>query len=408
MAGKSRANGEGSIYPHRNGFAAYVWVQTPTGDKKRKYVYGKTREEVHGKWLKLHQAAKNGPVASSVPRLDAFLAYWLTDVIKPNRAPLTFVNYELFCRLYIIPGIGDRRLDRLQVREVQQWINKIPSVCQCCAQGKDARRDKKSRRCCALGACCHASPSARTISDVRACLRSALNYAIREELITRNVAELVSLPVVRKRKGKAWTSDEARAFLESARNGRDPMYAGYVLAVVLGMRKGEILGLTWDAVDFDNLELAINHQLQRAGGELLHRETKTEASDDTLPLPVIVVAALRLRKAAQEADRKAAGAAWQASDLVFTTAFGNPVDPRNFNRSWDRRLVRSEVRRITIHDGRRSCATLLVDLDVHPRVIMRILRHAQFAVTMEIYTRASSKATTDALKRLGESLDQDG
>jgi integrase len=68
----------------------------------------------------------------------------------------------------------------------------------------------------------------------------------------------------------------------------------------------------------------------------------------------------------QEADRKAAGSAWQRSDLVFTTAFGNPIDPRNFNRSWDRRLVRSQVRRITVHDGRRSCATLLVDLDVHP------------------------------------------
>jgi len=408
MAGKARANGEGSIYPHRNGFAAYVWVQTPVGDKKRKYVYGKTREEVHGKWLKLHQAAKDGPVATAVPRLDTFLNYWLTEVIKPNRAPLTHVNYELFCRLYIVPGIGEHRLDKLRMREVQQWINKLPTICQCCAQGKDERRDKKRRRCCALGACCHESPSSRTISDIRACLRSALSYAVKEELITRNVAKLVSLPAVRKRKGKAWSSDEARTFLESARDGRDPMYAGYVLAVVLGMRKGEILGLTWGSVDLDNLDLAINFQLQRASGELLHRATKTEASDDTLPLPVIVVTALRLRKLAQEADRKAAGPAWQKSDLVFTTAFGNPVDPRNFNRSWDRRLARSGVRRITVHDGRRSCATLLVDLDVHPRVIMRILRHAQFAVTMEIYSRASSKATTDALKRLGESLDQGG
>jgi integrase len=406
MTGKARANGEGSIYAYKNGFAAYVWVDTPNGEKKRKYVYGKTREEVHAKWVKLHQDAKDGPVSTSVPRLDHYLNYWLHEVIKPNRAPLTFVNYELFCRLYIIPGLGTSRLDKLQVRETQKWINRLPTICQCCAQGKDAKREKKKRRCCALGACCGMAPSARTISDIRACLRSALNYAIREEQITRNVAELVTLPTVRKRKGKAWTSDEARAFLESARNSRDPMYAGYVLAVVLGLRKGEILGLTWDAVDFDNLELAINHQLQRASGELLHRETKTEASDGTLPLPVIVVAALKLRRMEQEADRKAAGSAWQRSDLVFTTAFGNPIDPRNFNRSWDRRLVRSQVRRITVHDGRRSCATLLVDLDVHPRVIMRILRHAQFAVTMEIYTRASSKATTDALKRLGESLDQ--
>src|SRR5207248_3781564 len=73
MAGRARANGEGSIYPHRNGFAAYVWVQTPAGQRKRKYVYGKTREEVHEKWLKLHQEAKAGPVATTVPKLGGYL-----------------------------------------------------------------------------------------------------------------------------------------------------------------------------------------------------------------------------------------------------------------------------------------------------------------------------------------------
>ncbi|GAA4560521.1 N-terminal phage integrase SAM-like domain-containing protein [Pseudonocardia xishanensis] len=167
MTTKARANGEGSIYPHRNGFAAYVWVQTPAGARKRKYVYGKTRDEVHGKWLSLHQAAKAGPVATTVPRLDAFLASWLAEVIKPNRAPLTYVNYELFVRRYIVPGIGERRLDRLQVRDVQQWINKLPTLCQCCEQGKDERREPKARRCCARGLCCHDVPSSRTISDIR-------------------------------------------------------------------------------------------------------------------------------------------------------------------------------------------------------------------------------------------------
>jgi integrase len=94
------------------------------------------------------------------------------------------------------------------------------------------------------------------------------------------------------------------------------------------------------------------------------------------------------------------------SGLIFTTQLGTPIEPRNFNRSWDRRVARAGVRRITVHDGRRTCATLLVDLDVHPRHIMRILRHAQFSVTMEIYAQASSKATREALKRLGESLDE--
>lgn len=79
-------------------------------------------------------------------------------------------------------------------------------------------------------------------------------------------------------------------------------------------------------------------------------------------------------------------------------------EPRNFNRSWDARCARAGVRKITVHDARRTYATLLVDLDVHPRVIMQVLRHAEVSVTMEIYSQASSDATRDALKRLGESL----
>jgi hypothetical protein len=105
-------------------------------------------------------------------------------------------------------------------------------------------------------------------------------------------------------------------------------------------------------------------QIQRVGKELLHRETMTPTSDDTLPLPEICAVALRERAEAQ----KEAGEAWQPTDLVFTTRFGTPIEPRNFNRYWDRRCDSAGVRRITIRDARRTCASLLDDLDVHPPV----------------------------------------
>src|SRR5262249_30984534 len=87
MSTRARANGEGSIFPYRNGFAAYVWVTQPNGQRQRKYIYGKTREQVHEKWLKLQQRARQGPMATSVPKLGEFLAYWLEEVIRPNLAP---------------------------------------------------------------------------------------------------------------------------------------------------------------------------------------------------------------------------------------------------------------------------------------------------------------------------------
>ena len=89
---------------------------------------------------------------------------------------------------------------------------------------------------------------------------------------------------------------------------------------------------------------------------------------------------------------------------MFTTRFGAPIDPRNFTRSFDRRIGRAQVRRITVHGTRKSCGSLLGALAVHPRVAMQILRHSKIAVTMEIYTEAPSDATRDALRKLSDWL----
>ncbi|WP_431943554.1 tyrosine-type recombinase/integrase [Micromonospora marina] len=404
MPGRTRANGEGSIFPYRNGYAAYVWVDKPDGKRDRKYVYGQTREIVHEKWLKLHHQAKAGPVATRVPTLARYLGYWLEEIVKPNLAPATYVSYEGFTRLYIVPGIGAKRLDRLQVKDVQTWINKVARTCQCCAQGKDAARPPAKRRCCALGACCNAVPSDSAIKGLRATLRAALSQAVTEELVSKNVAALVKLRATRKRPGTAWDSDEARRFLEAARADSDPMYAAWVLLLVLGLRRGELLGLAWDDIDQAAGELNVSWQLQRIGGQLVRRETKTAESDASMPLPEICRTALAIRRAEQAADRKAAGEVWQKSPLVFTTRFGTPIEPRNFNRAWEARIRRYGLREITPHGARRTCASILADLDVHPRVAMQILRHADFKVTMEIYTRVSSKQTREALKRLGDRM----
>ena len=400
-----RANGEGSLFAYRNGYAAYVWVTTPVGTRERKWIYGQDRDELHGRWIDLQKQAKSGPVATKVPKVAEYLSYWLQEIVAPNLTPLTYATYEILTRLYIVPGLGGKRLDKLTVRDVQTWLNKVRQSCQCCAQGKDARRPEKARRCCAVGKCCGAVPSPRTVSDLRTVLRSALSSAAREELITKNVVTMTQLPTRRRRKRKPWSSDEARTFLESVRREDNTLYAAYVLILVLGLRKGEVLGLTWPDVDLDVGELTVGRQLQRVRGELLHRETKTQASDATLPLPSICLTALQQRRAVQDRALQAAGAAWNQSELVFTTRYGDPIEPRNFNRYFAARCTAAGVRQITVHDARRTCATLLVDLDVHPRIVMQILRHAQFDVTMEVYASASSAATREALKRLGASLD---
>lgn len=402
MSSRRRANGEGSIYPYRNGFAAHVWITTPEGRRQRMSVYGKTRVEVHGKWLRLHERARRGPLAPVSPTLESFVGRWLSETVNPGLAPATSANYELFARLYILPDLGRRKLEKLTVRDVQTWLNQLKTRCQCCAQGKDSARDHP--RCCAVGACCHQIASEWTIHQAWTVLRSALSTATREELVTRNVAALVRVPVPRSKKSPVWTVDEARRFLESARDDDDPLYAGYVLMLVLGLRRGELLGLAWEDVDLANQEALIAWQVQRVKGQLLRRETKTKTSDAPLPLPEICVKALEQRRVTEARWRLAAGEAWGSSGLVLTTRYGDALDPRNFHRYFKARAEKAGVPVISVHATRKTCASLLVALDAHPRVAMAILRHSKIALTMEVYAQVSSSDTRDALKRLGSQL----
>ncbi|MFE5741131.1 site-specific integrase [Streptomyces celluloflavus] len=409
MSGK-RGNGEGSIYPYKNGFAAYVWVTTPDGTKKRKYVYGKTRDEVHDKWIKLHGEAKKGPVDTKSPTLQQYLAYWLKEVVDPELKPKAAETYRMHVRLYIAPGLGTKRLDKLSVRDVRAWLNKLQDQCQCCAQGKDASRPKEDRnparrqRCCAIGRCCKQTVSRRTVQDARTVLRSALSNAMREELISKNVAGLVKVRTARKTKPKPWSVEEARTFLEAARSAADPLYPAYVLVLAMGFRRGEVLGLTWNSVNLDAGEITVEQQLQRIARRLVHDETKTEASTAVLPLPEICATALHLRRKTQESVKQAAGELWTDSGFVFTTRYGTPIEPRNFNREFAARTDKAGVRRIRLHDTRHTCGSLLAALDVHPRIAMQILRHSKIAVTMEIYTHVPSESTRKALRKLGKHL----
>ncbi|WP_281178429.1 site-specific integrase [Streptosporangium amethystogenes] len=280
------------------------------------------------------------------PTLAAYLTRWLAEVIEPNREPTTYAGYEALARLYMIPGLGKKQLDKLTVREVQTWLNTLVMLCTCCDQKKDHQRPQARRRCCSKGECCREYPSRSTIASIRRILRSALSNAIRDELISKNVAAPTILPNAGKtKKAKnhgVWNVDEARKFLEHLRSVDEPLYTAYVLILILGLRRGEVLGLAWDCVDLDGEQLWISRRLNRVRGELLHRETtKTEDSTASLPLFGLCTAALRDRQRIQEKARQDAGEKWKHSDLVFTTKNGTPIEPRNFYRSFERYCERA-------------------------------------------------------------------
>jgi len=127
------------------------------------------------------------------------------------------------------------------------------------------------------------------------------------------------------------SADQASHLLKAA--AHDRLYALYVLALNLGLRRGEILGLRWEDIDFEDETLAVRHSLQRVGGQLRVVAPKTRTSERTLPLLPLISKVLREHQARQDAERETAGVNWRETGFVFTTAIGTPIKPDNLRRS---------------------------------------------------------------------------
>lgn len=238
---------------------------------------------------------------------------------------------------------------------------------------------------------------------VHSVLKSALEHAVREDDLPRNVARNVKTPAPRPRRFKPFTASEARQFLQTASGDR--LHALYELALRTGLRKGELLGLRWEDLDLDAGTATIHRSLQRThtgGLAILH--TKTRASERRIALPTECVHSLKNHRERQQEERRVAGTAWSDSGLVFTTPTGRPLDPANLTRRFGRLLNRAGLRRIRFHDLRHSTATLLLEQGVDLVVIKELLGHAHIGVTAGVYAHVRLRLQRQAIDALGHAL----
>lgn len=374
---RRRISGDGTVYKRRDGYWVGAYdVPSRSGARKRLVVYGKTQAEVRDKLGKAQQDVRSGiPVPDKVWKLGPYLEYWLENFVKRNRRPATYNLYEMIVRLYLIPGLGTRRLTNLSVPVVQEFLNQ--------------RLEK--------------GDSVRKVQIMRTVLSAALTRAVREELIIRNVARLVELPEWKRSTIRPWSADDARRFLAVSKT--DPLYPAFVLLILYGLRRGEALGLSWDDIDFDAGTIHIRQQLQRIRGELLLAPVKTSAGKRDLPLLDLARKALTLQAAQQAAYQSDMGRAWPQTGLVFTTRTGRPIEPRNFVRSFRRICDQEKLRLIKLHHLRHTVGSLLKDLGVPARDAQTILGHTRISTTLEIYTDTDEHARREALTRLQKLLD---
>jgi integrase len=224
---------------------------------------------------------------------------------------------------------------------------------------------------------------------------------VREELITRNVASLVEPPRVKQREIRPWSLEETLTFLEAAR--RDPLYAVFVLAIAMGLRRGELVGLRWSDVDLDNRVLHVRQQTQRRRGTLSDDDPKSRRSR-VVPMPALCIAPLRWHRLKQREAFARTSIAWSETGYVFATRNGRPVEPRNVYRSFTRVAADAGLRVVRLHDARHGCATLLTAAGVAPRVIMEILGHSQISITMDVYTHVVHDTQREAISHMDRLL----
>ena len=220
-----RGNGEGSIYKRADGrWCAAISAGWKDGKPLRKYIYGQTKGEVREKLTKAKRDQDMGlPVAVERQKLSDYLHNWLENCAKPSIRPKTYTSYEQLIRLHIVPALGNLYLEKLAPQHVQQFMN-----------------DKLTE-----------GLSTRTVQYLHAVLRVALGQALKWGLIARNVATLVDAQRGRVSKVlRPFTPEEAVTFLDVIKGDR--LQALYSVALSLGLRQGEALGLRWEDVDLDN------------------------------------------------------------------------------------------------------------------------------------------------------------
>lgn len=371
MARKRNA-GEGSIFQRADGrWCAQLDLGWENGKRRRSYIYGATAAEVQDALLKARTDLAAGlPVAVERQTVAQFLDDWL-ETVSPSLGARTFQHYAMVVRLHIKPNLGHLRLDKLAPQHVQGLLT------------------RKSA----------SGLSALSVRHIRGILRIALNQALRLGLVARNVATLAVAPKYERKSFRALSPEEARQLLSVAKGDR--LEAVYSVALSLGLRMGEILGLRWQDVDLDGATLTVNQAISRIAGKgLVAGAPKTDRSRRALFLPDGVLRALKAHRLRHLQQRLAAGSRWQGCGLVFTSGIGTPLEPRNLFRSFKALLRKAALPNIRFHDLRHSAASLLLAQGVPMRAVMELLGHSNIGTTADIYSHVMPAMMRDVADKM--------
>lgn len=360
---------------------------------KRYYRRAPTKKALLEKFKKLHEQQSAGLPLSGTPTVAEWLDHWLTHIAPKRVRPRTLESYADLVRIHITPALGKHRLDRLQPHHIETAWASLTQVRK--IGGKEVRvplADSTVLRCHRV-------------------LARALVVASHRGMIAIPPTSRMDAPTAAPTEQRALSAKDARAVLAAA--AEDRLTARWTVALSLGIRQGEALGLKWDDVDWDTRTLTVRRKLERIKGvglvltEGTKGSTRSRLKVRRIRIPGQLLDALREQQQRQRVERMAAGPLWHRGPfdgLIFTTEIGTPIDRHNDRRAWKRLLAKSGVPEVRLHDGRHTAATLLLEQGVPARVVMEILGHASSRITLDVYSHVTDDLSDEAAAAMERAL----
>lgn len=370
---------KGSVYKRGKSWYYHVDLgkDSITGKRRRKTKGGfKTKREALEALNKInYELSKGIYIEPSKMLYGDYFKEWLNNR-KYNLNSQTYKGYESYARNHILPILGHIPLVNLTPIAIENFITIL--------------RDK--------------GLSNESVKRIYSVVNASLNDAVRKELLAKNVASLIEKPKGSRKEIQVWDVEQVQRFLQVADGDR--LYIAFHLALMTGMRQGEILGLRWTDIDFNTKTIYVRQTLTHDGKEF-QEKTKTLLSTRPVAIDDETINALLRQKEVIARDKERAKDSYVNHNLVVCTSKGTPVNPRNVLRSLERLIAKANVPKITFHDLRHTHATLLLKQNVHPKIVSERLGHSTVKMTLDLYSHLLPNMQEEASKNLSKVIFSD-
>ena len=393
------AQGDGSIRKRREGLweGRYTLGADPgTGKQIQKSVYGKTQDEVRKKLKEITGDIDKGIYTEpSKLTVGKWLDIWLTEY-NSDVKPATIQQYRYQINTHLKPGLGAVKLSELTPTMVQRFVNsrsKPFDIQQLSKAGKTIKVHKEGL-------------SAKSIHNMNSVLHEALDKALRLGYVRVNVCDAVTLPKANKVEMSPITGDKLREFLSVIKD--NPYRDVFFVTAFTGMREGEILGLTWDCIDFEKSTVTLYRQLaseRKRGGGYVFAPLKNSKTRSFMVAPDVLATLKRIRKEQRE-KKLLAGGAWQNKDgFVFTNDLGKHLNVSTVYANFKSCAAKIGMPEARFHDLRHTYATLALQQGIDIKTVSSNLGHATVAFTLDVYGHVSEQMQVDSANKMQGLLD---